>query len=130
MGPSRRGPRARWVRRLTPAGPGRSATYPERVPPLLTTHPMALAVDEWRAREAAYQHRMDAWLEPHRKRRRDGVAHPVLDFLFTYYSETPGRLRRWHPGSAGPSPGRRPASGWAGRCTRRSRRPRPTGTRW
>jgi hypothetical protein len=26
------------------------------------------------------------------------VSHPVLDFLFTYYSETPGRLRRWHPG--------------------------------
>jgi hypothetical protein len=68
------------------------------VPPLLTTHPTALAVDEWRAREAAYQRRMDTWLEPHRKRRRDGVAHPVLDFLFTYYSETPGRLRRWHPG--------------------------------
>jgi hypothetical protein len=22
----------------------------------------------------------------------------VLDFLFTYYSEPPGRLRRWHPG--------------------------------
>jgi hypothetical protein len=22
----------------------------------------------------------------------------VWDFLFTYYSETPGRLRRWHPG--------------------------------
>jgi hypothetical protein len=34
----------------------------------------------------------------------------VLDFLFTYYSETPGRLRRWHPGRgtalAGPAPHR------------------------
>jgi hypothetical protein len=68
------------------------------VPPLLDTRPTALAVDEWRAREAAYRRRMDTWLEPHRQRRRDGEAHPVLDFLFTYYSETPGRLRRWHPG--------------------------------
>src|SRR4051794_17729321 len=41
---------------------------------------------------------MDAWLVPHQQRRRDGVAHPVWDFLFTYYSEAPGRLRRWHPG--------------------------------
>src|SRR3954470_15796024 len=41
---------------------------------------------------------MDAWLVPHLQRRRQGVAHPVWDFLFTYYSETPGRLRRWHPG--------------------------------
>jgi hypothetical protein len=68
------------------------------VPPLLDTRPTALPAVEWRAREAAYQRRMDTWLEPHRQRRRDGVAHPVLDFLFTYYSETPGRLRRWHPG--------------------------------
>ncbi len=28
-----------------------------------------------------------------------GETHPVHDFLFTYYSETPGRLRRWHPGT-------------------------------
>ncbi len=69
------------------------------MPPLLDTRTTALAVDEWRAREAAYQRRMDAWLEPYRQRRRNGEAHPVLDFLFTYYSETPGRLRRWHPGA-------------------------------
>jgi hypothetical protein len=52
----------------------------------------------WTAREAAHQARIDAWVLPHQQRRRDGVAHPVWDFLFTYYSETPGRLRRWHPG--------------------------------
>ena len=27
-----------------------------------------------------------------------GVAHPVEDFLFTYYSYRPASLRRWHPG--------------------------------
>ena len=42
----------------------------------------------------------------------------MLDFLFTYYSETPGLLRRWHPG---PGVGLQPASG----------RPAPhTGWRW
>jgi hypothetical protein len=41
---------------------------------------------------------MDRWLVPHEQRRQAGRAHPVLDFLFTYYSEPPGRLRRWHPG--------------------------------
>ena len=31
-------------------------------------------------------------------RRRSGVKHPVHDFLFTYYSQRPAALRRWHPG--------------------------------
>jgi hypothetical protein len=66
------------------------------VPPLPAA--LALREDEWTAREAAHQRRIDAWVGPHQQRRRDGVAHPVWDFLFTYYSETPGRLRRWHPG--------------------------------
>ncbi|TYP87950.1 3-methyladenine DNA glycosylase [Blastococcus xanthinilyticus] len=57
-----------------------------------------LAADEWRARAAAHEARVDRWVAPHRERRRRGQPHPVLDFLFTYYSETPGRLRRWHPG--------------------------------
>jgi hypothetical protein len=57
-----------------------------------------LAEDEWTALTAAYEARIDRWTAPHRERRRRGQAHPVLDFLFTYYSETPRRLRRWHPG--------------------------------
>jgi hypothetical protein len=52
----------------------------------------------WRARRAEHEHRVDAWLAPHLARRRDGLAHPVEDFLFTYYSYSPGALRRWHPG--------------------------------
>jgi hypothetical protein len=66
---------------------------------LLTAAPTALAEAEWTAREAAHQERMDTWVAPHQERRRTGTAHPVLDFLFTYYSETPNRLRRWHPGA-------------------------------
>jgi hypothetical protein len=36
---------------------------------------------------------------PHLSRRRRGIAHPVEDFLFTYYSYRPAALRRWHPGA-------------------------------
>ena len=60
--------------------------------------PRALPEEEWRFRAAAHAERLDAWLTPHRERRARGAAHPVLDFLFTYYSEPPARLRRWHPG--------------------------------
>lgn len=65
----------------------------------------------WTARAAAHEARMERWIAPHRERRRAGRTHPVLDFLFTYYSEPPGRLRRWHPGAGvaltGPAAGER-----------------------
>ncbi len=52
----------------------------------------------WRARAAAHEARVDALVRPHLERRRGGVKHPVHDFLFTYYSQRPAQLRRWHPG--------------------------------
>jgi hypothetical protein len=52
----------------------------------------------WRARVAAHEARVDAFLAPHLARRSERVKHPVHDFLFTYYSQRPARLRRWHPG--------------------------------
>jgi len=52
----------------------------------------------WRERAAAHAARVDARLAPHLERRRDGVPHPVHDFLFTYYNHRPAQLRRWHPG--------------------------------
>ncbi len=57
-----------------------------------------LAPEEWRPEEAAHQRRVAAWTEPHLARRRAGIAHPVEDFLFTYYSHRPAALARWHPG--------------------------------
>ena len=27
-----------------------------------------------------------------------GTSHPVIDFLFTYYTLRPAQLARWHPG--------------------------------
>ncbi len=53
---------------------------------------------QWRARAAAHRSRVLRWTGPHRERRRRGEAHPVLDFLFTYYSLRPRRLEQWHPG--------------------------------
>jgi hypothetical protein len=53
---------------------------------------------EWQARAAAHEARVDVWVQPHLERRRRGVAQPVHDFLFTYYSQRPAALRRWHPG--------------------------------
>jgi len=60
--------------------------------------PVELDAQTWRARAAAHRARMRRWTGPHRERRRRGEAHPVHDFLFTYYSLRPGRLEQWHPG--------------------------------
>ena len=54
--------------------------------------------ESWSARAAAHAKRVDVWVQPHLARRRNGVKHPVHDFLFTYYSQRPAALRRWHPG--------------------------------
>ena len=68
-----------------------------------------LAEHEWRARQKAHRARVDAWTGPALERARRGEKHPVEDFLFTYYSHRPARLRRWSPGPgvvlAGGDPG-------------------------
>jgi hypothetical protein len=53
----------------------------------------------WTERERAHQTRADALTAAHRERSARGEKHPVWDFLFTYYSYPPSRLRRWHPGA-------------------------------
>lgn len=53
---------------------------------------------DWLERAEAHQRRVDVWIQPHLERRHRGLAHPVHDFLFTYYSQRPSALRRWHPG--------------------------------
>ena len=50
----------------------------------------------WKRREHAHGERVGQFLEAHRT--RPGQAHPVWDFLFTYYSLRPRQLRVWHPG--------------------------------
>ena len=76
-----------------------------RTGPTLSSGPTLGGVDlqvldepTWRARADAHASRVDAFIEPHLARRREGRKHPVHDFLFTYYSQRPAQLRRWHPG--------------------------------
>jgi hypothetical protein len=53
---------------------------------------------EWTRRRDRHRQRVAALLDPYLDRRGDGPAHPVIDFLFTYYRLRPGQLKRWHPG--------------------------------
>ncbi|TDE95815.1 3-methyladenine DNA glycosylase [Occultella glacieicola] len=72
-----------------------SATSPTRSAPDTTV----LAPLQWRALEASHAERADAHTAGHRRRRSRHEAHPVHDFLFTYYPTKPAQLRRWHPGA-------------------------------
>ena len=55
--------------------------------------------DAWHAREEAHQQRVRRYADPYLARRSAGRKHPVEDFLFTYYTQKPGQLLRWHPGA-------------------------------
>jgi hypothetical protein len=54
---------------------------------------------DWLPRQAAHQARVRRYAEPYLARRSAGQKHPVEDFLFTYYTQKPGQLARWHPGA-------------------------------
>jgi hypothetical protein len=60
--------------------------------------PDVLSEHEWTTRAAAHRTRVEAFTAPHNHRAGRGEAHPVWDFLFTYYSLRPRQLRVWHPG--------------------------------
>ena len=53
---------------------------------------------EWQELRDRHRDRVERWVRPHLERRRSKAAHPVEDFLFTYYSFRPAALQRWHPG--------------------------------
>jgi hypothetical protein len=58
-----------------------------------------LPAEGWRRLEAAHQSRVRRYADPYLARRSAGRKHPVEDFLFTYYTQKPGQLLRWHPGA-------------------------------
>lgn len=58
-----------------------------------------LAQDVWQARAEAHQNRVNRYAVPYLARRSSNKKHPVEDFLFTYYTQKPGQLSRWHPGA-------------------------------
>jgi hypothetical protein len=47
---------------------------------------------------ARHRARLAPYVEPHLTRGRAGLAHPVHDFLFSYYSFSPAKLLDWQPG--------------------------------
>ena len=54
--------------------------------------------EQWTARARDHAERVEGFVAPHVERARVGEAHPVWDFLFSYYSLRPRQLRCWHPG--------------------------------
>lgn len=52
---------------------------------------------EWRARMQEHLERVSAPADAFVDRRSRGQKHPVHDFLFTYYSFAPARLKQWVP---------------------------------
>jgi hypothetical protein len=58
-----------------------------------------LPADSWKQHEADHQARVRRYADPYLARRSAGRKHPVEDFLFTYYTQKPGQLLRWHPGA-------------------------------
>ncbi|WP_406052754.1 3-methyladenine DNA glycosylase [Kribbella sp. NBC_00889] len=59
---------------------------------------VTLSPAEWTSYETAHRNRVEALVSGHLERRRRREAHPVEDFLFTYYPTRPNQLRVWHPG--------------------------------
>jgi hypothetical protein len=45
--------------------------------------------------QARHRERLAPYVEPHLARRRAGIAHPVHDFLFRYYTFRPAQLMTW-----------------------------------
>lgn len=59
---------------------------------------ITLPFAEWSSYARDHAARVDVLLADHLERRRRREAHPVEDFLFTYYPTRPNQLRVWHPG--------------------------------
>ncbi|WP_228481032.1 3-methyladenine DNA glycosylase [Microbacterium luteum] len=59
----------------------------------------SLPASAWHDLASRHAHRADALTAARRERSSRREAHPVDDFLYTYYSYKPAVLRRWHPGA-------------------------------
>ena len=52
----------------------------------------------WKEKIEVHEKKIRPLINDFRSRRARGQAHPVVDFLFTYYSYRPGQLLKWSPG--------------------------------
>ena len=59
--------------------------------------PVTLSIEAWTQRAADHAAKVGAWADAFVGRRSRGEKHPVHDFLFTYYSFAPARLKQWMP---------------------------------
>jgi len=57
-----------------------------------------LSAAQWRALAAEHAAQVRLFTRPYAARRAARLAHPVLDFLFTYYHFSMRKLEAWHPG--------------------------------
>jgi len=76
---------------------GQSEPVPVEIPTMHAWTQVLPAAD-WRELERAHAERVRRYSDPYLARRSAGRKHPVEDFLFTYYTQKPGQLLRWHPG--------------------------------
>lgn len=58
-----------------------------------------LQPDQWQPLCDAHQARVEQFTADHLERSSRGEHHPVWDFIFHYYSFSPGKLKRWSPGA-------------------------------
>ena len=104
------------------AGAVTRGPYPEEVSATPPGDVLVLDERDWLGRQARHEALVDGLLAGHRARARTGTSHPVEDFLFTYYSLRPSRLRRWHPGLGVALAGRAAQDRLSWRWYRRSER--------
>jgi hypothetical protein len=62
-----------------------------------TTPITTLSAREWQERAVRHRARAGRWTRPALKRRASRQAHPVEDFLFSYYPFSFAKLEEWHP---------------------------------
>lgn len=62
-------------------------------------HTTVWGPEVWQPLRDAHQERVDGLIAERRWRADRGIAHPVEDFLWEYYTLRPSQLRRWHPGA-------------------------------
>ena len=65
---------------------------------MLSSSLLWLAEERWVPMAHAHAQRSRHFGEPFTARRMKREKHPIEDFLFTYYTQKPGQLYRWHPG--------------------------------
>ncbi|WP_039377731.1 hypothetical protein [Parachlamydia acanthamoebae] len=63
----------------------------------MTLSPFQLSLDSWTQRVRMHAERISPFADSFLKRRSLGFTHAVHDFLFTYYSFSPQKLKQWVP---------------------------------